>query len=101
MKIENFNVFGDWVDVKWHFGWCCRKEGDVKQLIFGNQNTRISSMDVAKEGVIFPVCSKFPFKLLLLESLLPVTIQVQFRCVWIESVAVRVAFISSVISFQV
>ncbi|KAB5564092.1 hypothetical protein DKX38_004146 [Salix brachista] len=47
------------------------KEGDVKQLIFGNQNTRISSMDVAKEGVIFPVCSKFLFKLLLLESLLP------------------------------
>ncbi|KAG6782365.1 hypothetical protein POTOM_011764 [Populus tomentosa] len=26
------------------------REGDVKQLIFGNQNTRISSMDVAKEG---------------------------------------------------
>jgi hypothetical protein len=73
----------------------------VKQLIFGNQNTRMSSMDVAKEGVIFLVCSKFLFKLVLLECLLPVTIQVQFRSVWIESVAVRVDFISSVISFQV
>ncbi|KAG6780650.1 hypothetical protein POTOM_013517 [Populus tomentosa] len=47
------------------------REGDVKQLIFGNQNTRISSMDVAKEGVIFLVCLKFLFKLLVLECLLP------------------------------
>uniref|UniRef100_A0A6N2MWY7 O-fucosyltransferase family protein n=1 Tax=Salix viminalis TaxID=40686 RepID=A0A6N2MWY7_SALVM len=33
-----------------------RLEGRRREaLIFGNQNTRISSMDVAKEGVIFPI----------------------------------------------